>query len=207
MTKNPAITRAIAFIPDTAWTPVRYPGAVRDPDTAARISDAEVAEVPYTAFAHTTDRTSARLVVRRVNDARRRGIRADEGDAPSVAHWRNRLFIATSHLTAAAAGYLGRASRATHTSRRFTRGAPSGPQSLRHRLRHTRGDWDSGGRSASAVHPVVDRLPPPVTPFHLCVKPLRTSWRETCHHRMQTIADAYAAQPHVCSCVFTTGAG
>jgi hypothetical protein len=26
--------------------------------------------VPYTAFAHTTDRTSARLVVRRVKDAR-----------------------------------------------------------------------------------------------------------------------------------------
>jgi hypothetical protein len=30
---------------------VRYPGAVRDPDTGAWISDAEVAEVPYTAFA------------------------------------------------------------------------------------------------------------------------------------------------------------
>jgi hypothetical protein len=35
MTKNPSITRAIASIPDTAWTPVRYPGAVRDPDTGA----------------------------------------------------------------------------------------------------------------------------------------------------------------------------
>jgi hypothetical protein len=51
MTKNPAIARAIAAIPDTAWTPVRYPGAVRDPDTGAWISDAEVAEVTYTAFA------------------------------------------------------------------------------------------------------------------------------------------------------------
>jgi hypothetical protein len=70
MTKNPAITRAIAAIPDTAWTPVRYPGAVRDPDTGAWISDAEVAEVPYTAFAATTDRITARLVVRRVKDAR-----------------------------------------------------------------------------------------------------------------------------------------
>src|ERR687897_1614762 len=70
MTKNPAITRAIAAIPDTAWTPVRYPGAVRDPDTGAWISDAEVAEVPYTAFAATKDRITARLVVRRVKDAR-----------------------------------------------------------------------------------------------------------------------------------------
>jgi len=70
MTKNPAITRAIAAIPDTAWTPVRYPGAVQDPDTGAWISDAEVAEVTYTAFAHTQDRITARLVVRRVKDAR-----------------------------------------------------------------------------------------------------------------------------------------
>src|SRR6185369_5869651 len=60
MTKNPAITRAIATIPDTAWTPVRYPGAVQDPDTGAWISDAEVAEVPYTAFAATKDRITAR---------------------------------------------------------------------------------------------------------------------------------------------------
>jgi hypothetical protein len=70
MTKNPAITRALAAIPDAAWTPVRYPGAVRDPDTGAWISDAEVAEVPYTAFAATKDRITARLVVRRVKDAR-----------------------------------------------------------------------------------------------------------------------------------------
>src|SRR5690242_8321552 len=70
MTKNRAIARAIAAIPDTAWTPVRYPGAVQDPDTGAWISDAEVAEVTYTAFAHTKDRITARLVVRRVKDAR-----------------------------------------------------------------------------------------------------------------------------------------
>src|SRR4029453_5001759 len=70
MTKNRAIQRAIASIPDTAWTPVRYPGAVQDPDTGAWISDAEVAEVTYTAFAATTDRITARLVVRRVKDAR-----------------------------------------------------------------------------------------------------------------------------------------
>jgi len=70
MTKNRAIQRAIAAIPDTAWTPVRYPGAVQDPDTGAWMSDAEVAEVTYTAFAHTTDRITARLVVRRVKDAR-----------------------------------------------------------------------------------------------------------------------------------------
>jgi len=70
MTRNPAIDRAIAALDEAAWTPVRYPGAVRDPDTGAWISDAEVAEIPYTAFASTPDRITARLVVRRVKDAR-----------------------------------------------------------------------------------------------------------------------------------------
>lgn len=72
MARNPAIERAIAAIEDTAWTPVRYPGAVRDPDTGVWISDAEVAEIAYTAFASTPDRITARLVVRRVKDARYR---------------------------------------------------------------------------------------------------------------------------------------
>ncbi|MCV7381762.1 IS1380 family transposase [Mycobacterium alsense] len=70
MTRNPAVNRAITAIADDAWTPVSYPGAVRDPDTGAWISDAEVAEIPYTAFASTPDRITARLVVRRVKDAR-----------------------------------------------------------------------------------------------------------------------------------------
>ena len=70
MTRNAAIDRAIAAIDDDAWTPVSYPGAVRDPDTGAWISDPEVAEIPYTAFASTPDRITARLVVRRVRDAR-----------------------------------------------------------------------------------------------------------------------------------------
>jgi hypothetical protein len=70
MTKNQAIRRAIDSIAEHQWTPVRYPNAVQDPDTRAWISDAEIAEVPYTAFASTADRISARLVVRRVKDAR-----------------------------------------------------------------------------------------------------------------------------------------
>jgi hypothetical protein len=70
MARNPAIDRAINSIDEAAWTPVKYPGAVRDPDIGTWISDAEVAEIPYTAFASTTDRVTARLVVRRVKDAR-----------------------------------------------------------------------------------------------------------------------------------------
>ncbi len=72
MTRNAAIELAIAAIDDAAWTPVRYPGAVVDPDTGGWISDAEVAEIGYTAFASTRDAITARLVVRRVKDARYR---------------------------------------------------------------------------------------------------------------------------------------
>lgn len=72
MTRNPAVERVIAAIDEDAWTPVSYPGAVRDPDTGDWISDAEVAEMPYTAFASKPEQITARLIVRRVKDARYR---------------------------------------------------------------------------------------------------------------------------------------
>jgi Transposase DDE domain group 1 len=71
LTKNPAVTRAIASIRDDAWTPVHYPGSVVDPDTGKVISDAEVAEMEFTAFASTSHPVTARLIVRRVRDQAR----------------------------------------------------------------------------------------------------------------------------------------
>jgi Transposase DDE domain group 1 len=71
LTKNPAVTAAIATISEDAWTPVHYPGAVVDPDTGQLISDAHVAEVPFTAFASTKHAVTARLIVRRVRDQAR----------------------------------------------------------------------------------------------------------------------------------------
>lgn len=68
--KNRLVQRAIDCITDDAWTSVRYPGAVRDPDTGTWISDAEVAEIPFTAFSSTAHPVTARLIVRRVKDAR-----------------------------------------------------------------------------------------------------------------------------------------
>ena len=49
---------------------MHYPGAVLDPDTGALISDAEVAETGYTLAIRGHGRVTARLVVRRVKDAR-----------------------------------------------------------------------------------------------------------------------------------------
>jgi hypothetical protein len=50
LAKNPAVVRAIGAIAADAWTPVHYPGAVVDPETGELISDAEVAEITFTAF-------------------------------------------------------------------------------------------------------------------------------------------------------------
>ena len=49
--KDRAVTAAIAAIPDDAWTTIRYPKAVFDEQLQQWVSDAEVAEVPFTAFA------------------------------------------------------------------------------------------------------------------------------------------------------------
>jgi hypothetical protein len=70
MTRNRAITTAIEGIDEAAYTPVHYPGAVEDPDTGALISDAEVAETRYTLQLRRGKKITARLVVRRVRDAR-----------------------------------------------------------------------------------------------------------------------------------------
>jgi hypothetical protein len=67
--RNPAVDAAIAAIPDEAFVAVQYPGAVIDPDTGELISDAQVADVEYTAFADTPYEITATLIVRRVLDA------------------------------------------------------------------------------------------------------------------------------------------
>jgi hypothetical protein len=67
--RNPAVDAAIAAIPDEAYTPVHYPGAVTDPDTGELISDAQVSEVEFTAFAGTRHEITGWLVVRRILDA------------------------------------------------------------------------------------------------------------------------------------------
>ncbi|RQX05300.1 IS1380 family transposase [Micromonospora inaquosa] len=68
---NPKLRAAIDDIGESAWTPVRYPGAVQDDDTGQWISDAEVAETVYTAFETSSHKITARLVVRRVREKTR----------------------------------------------------------------------------------------------------------------------------------------
>jgi Transposase DDE domain group 1 len=75
---TPAVIRAITSIEEQAWTPIRYPHAIYDHDEQCWVSDAEVAEVAFTAFTgrRRAEHVTARLIVRRVrrlNPAAARG--------------------------------------------------------------------------------------------------------------------------------------
>ena len=65
-----AVKAAIATISDDAWTTIEYPDAIFDQATGAWVSRAEVAEIPFTAFAAQAkrDHVPGRLVVRRIPD-------------------------------------------------------------------------------------------------------------------------------------------
>ena len=83
---DPKIRAAIAAIPADAWTPITYPRAIWDEDQNRLISDAEVAEVPYTAFAARKGKAiTARLIVRRVKDLNRK---AGQGQGELFTVWR-----------------------------------------------------------------------------------------------------------------------
>jgi hypothetical protein len=68
---NPHAAAAVAAISEDAWTPIKYPRAIWDDQLACWVSDAEVAEVKYTAFTSTGRPITARLIVRRVKDLNR----------------------------------------------------------------------------------------------------------------------------------------
>jgi hypothetical protein len=77
-----AVTKAVAAIGEDAWTPIRYPNAVWDEEGQCWISDAEVAEVSFTAFRsrRKADHVTARLVVRRVKRLNPTSVPAGQGE-------------------------------------------------------------------------------------------------------------------------------
>jgi Transposase DDE domain group 1 len=68
--QDPAVRKAIATIGPDAWTAIKYTNAIFDVDQQRWISDAEVAEIDYTAFSsrRRDQHVRARLIVRRVKD-------------------------------------------------------------------------------------------------------------------------------------------
>lgn len=65
---NPQVVAAISRIPEDAWKTIEYPNAVWDEDERRWVSEAEVAEIAFTAFTsrRKADQVACRLVVRRV---------------------------------------------------------------------------------------------------------------------------------------------
>jgi hypothetical protein len=83
---DPKVKAAIAAISETTWTPIRYPRAIWDDQLHCWVSDAEVAEVEYTAFASKKGQAvTARLIVRRVKDLNRE---AAQGQDELFCVWR-----------------------------------------------------------------------------------------------------------------------
>ena len=74
MTRN--IRQAITTIPDTSWETIEYTDALFDEDTQAWISSAEVAEIPFVAFASKpeADQVPGRLVVRRIPELNKKDV-------------------------------------------------------------------------------------------------------------------------------------
>src|SRR5260370_1344890 len=82
----------IAAVPEDAWTPIRYPRAIWDDQLQAWVSDAEVAETAYTAFAHDSDRAvTARLIIRRV-----RGLNKKAAAGQGELFWRYHAVLTDS---------------------------------------------------------------------------------------------------------------
>lgn len=65
---NASVKATIARIDEDAWTPIKSPRAVWDEEGQCWISDAEIAEILYTAFTSKPKKqqVTARLIVRRV---------------------------------------------------------------------------------------------------------------------------------------------
>jgi hypothetical protein len=88
---NASVKAAIAAIGAGAWTPIGYPRALWDDQLGCWVSDAEVAEVPYTAFTSWPHHGGspaplpARLIVRRVRD---KNTHAPAGQAELFPAWR-----------------------------------------------------------------------------------------------------------------------
>ena len=90
------IREAIATIPEGAWTPIKYAAVVWDDEEERWISDAEIAEVPFTAFTSKkkTFHTTARLIVRRVKRLNPKSV--PEGQAELFSVWRHHVIFTDS---------------------------------------------------------------------------------------------------------------
>src|SRR5665648_864686 len=93
---DPAVTRAITQIPDDAWVGITYPHAIYDEEEQRWVSDAEVAEIGFTAFTSRrhSEHIGARLIVRRVKRLNPTTVPAGQGALFST--WRHHAVFTDS---------------------------------------------------------------------------------------------------------------
>jgi hypothetical protein len=93
---DPKVKAAITTIADDAWVSIEYTDAVFDEATGRWISRAEVAEIPFTAFAghKKADRVPGRLVVRRIPDL---NPKSTDGQETLFDTWRFHAFFTTTN--------------------------------------------------------------------------------------------------------------
>src|SRR3954447_4274738 len=79
---TPTVVTAITGIDEQSWTAIRYPNAIYDEDEQRWVSDAEVAEVAFTAFTNRrkAEHVTARLIVRRVRRLNPRNVPAGQSE-------------------------------------------------------------------------------------------------------------------------------
>lgn len=89
------VKTAISTIPDQAWQTIEYTDAVYDEQASRWVSRAEVAEIPYTAFAaqKKANHVLGRLVVRRIPDLNPGGT---DGQQTLFDSWRFHGFFTTT---------------------------------------------------------------------------------------------------------------
>jgi hypothetical protein len=95
---NPSVNAAIGSIPDPAWTAIHYPEAFVDTQTGELVSDAQVAEVPYTAFTARPKKqqVAGRLIVRRVKRLNPDSVGAGQDELFTT--WRHHAVFVTSRF-------------------------------------------------------------------------------------------------------------
>jgi hypothetical protein len=94
---NPSVNTAITQIPDQQWRAIHYPQAFVDTETGELVSDAEVAEIGYTAFISRPQRqhVPGRLIVRRV---KRLNPKATPGQDGLFDVWRHHAMFVTHDI-------------------------------------------------------------------------------------------------------------
>ncbi|NMM30065.1 MAG: IS1380 family transposase [Cellulomonas sp.] len=91
-----AVSRTITQIPEDGWVPIKYARAIYDEDEQRWVSDAQVAEITFTAFTsrRTSEHITARLIVRRVKRLNPKSAPTGQGELFSI--WRHHAVFTDS---------------------------------------------------------------------------------------------------------------